>query len=402
MSYVIRRKHVGNKPLFQELALESGKLYSETVRFFWRTVRKKNIWLKPAQLKRHIDSDQMHAHSADAAVEAFTNSLKSWRQKRKNDYTAKPPKRLRKYYPVTWKSSAIKIKNNQLILSNGRNKESIILNNWQYDKPVQVIMRWIGKQYEMIFTFKDNSCISNNEEFIETDENKIVGVDIGQIHTAVCSNGISLNGKYLRSLRQWRDKKLSDIQSKMDSIKKGGKRWRRLKSKKLRFLRKANNKIDDILHKYMTGLVATQKRKGVTTLVIGDLSGYRQNNDCGHTRNQENHQWLYGKITHMIQYKAKKLGLNVILQEESYTSKTCPRCGYCHKNSPKGRNFVCKSCHFNCHRDLVGSINIKQKYLGNFGLGSQVVADMAPASGVRYDSHISVTQGFGPRESAGL
>ena len=49
---------------------------------------------------------------------------------------------------------------------------------------------------------------------------------------------------------------------------KGENKWLSEKAKKLRFLRKSNNKIDDTLHKYVTGLVVTQKRKGVTTLVI--------------------------------------------------------------------------------------------------------------------------------------
>ena len=47
----------------------------------------------------------------------------------------------------------------------------------------------------------------------------------------------------------------------MNSVKKGENKWLSEKAKKLRFLRKSNNKVDDILCKYITGLVATQKKK---------------------------------------------------------------------------------------------------------------------------------------------
>jgi putative transposase len=77
------------------------------------------------------------------------------------------------------------------------------------------------------------------------------------------------------------------------------------------------------------------------------------------------------------------------LQEESYTSQTCPACFKRHK--PKGRDYIC-SCGFIGHRDVVGATNIRSKYLGGFG--HQVVAEMAPASGIRYHPNISVASGF--------
>ena len=140
------------------------------------------------------------------------------------------------------------------------------------------------------------------------------------------------------------------------------------------------------------------KNKGVSALIVGDLNGYHEDNDCGHTRNQENHSWAYNKITWMLGYKCLRAGLKMELQEESYTSQTCPRCFHRHK--PSGRNYICKECGFVGHRDIVGATNIRSKYLGGFG--SQVVAAMAPAFGVRYRPNIKVACGFMliPQESA--
>src|SRR5215471_21331527 len=49
----------------------SGKLYSQILVFFWRTVRHKGIWLKPKHLMRLFTSPKLHAHTADACVQAF-------------------------------------------------------------------------------------------------------------------------------------------------------------------------------------------------------------------------------------------------------------------------------------------------------------------------------------------
>ena len=382
MTYSIRRKLVGQSELFQDLKRESGNIYSQTVTFFWRTVRKKGIWLKPKSLLRLFNSDKMHAHSADHSVQSFFNSLKSWSELRKSDPNARPPRRRKYFFPVTWKNTAIRIKNGNLILSNGRNQQPVVIENWQHKLPIQAMLRWTGTENEIIFTYT-----TEDEKVIETGD--IVGLDIGQIHMVACSDGLILNGKLLRSLRQWFHKKESDLQYKIDHKKKGSRQWKRLKVAKAKFLKTAANKTKDILHKLTTGLVATMKRKGVSTLVIGDLTGYRLDNDCGSKRNQENHSWLYHQITWITGYKCKRSGIKMVLQEESYTTKQCPACF--NRKKPTGRNYKCK-CGFVGHRDIVGATNIRSKYLGYFGI--QVVAEMAPAFGIRFNPHINVASGF--------
>ena len=151
-------------------------------------------------------------------------------------------------------------------------------------------------------------------------------------------------------------------------------------------MRKFNNKVRDILHKYTTGIVLTQKKLGVNTLVVGDLSGYRKNNNSGHIRNQENHQWLYVKTTSLLKYKCEKKEMMFKLQEESDTTKTCPNCFKEYKC--KSRNYRCSHCGFEAHRDMVGCTNILSKYLGTFKF--QVVPVMAPGLCVRYHSNAHV------------
>src|SRR5712692_4574927 len=82
-NYNVRRVHIGKTAHLDELAHECGQLYSQTLVFFWRTVRHKDIWLKEKHLKRLFTSKKLHAHTSDACVEAFFASLKSWRERKK-------------------------------------------------------------------------------------------------------------------------------------------------------------------------------------------------------------------------------------------------------------------------------------------------------------------------------
>jgi putative transposase len=148
------------------------------------------------------------------------------------------------------------------------------------------------------------------------------------------------------------------------------------------------NQIKDIEHKQTTRLVSTFYHEGVQTVVIGDVRDLRQNVDVGHTNNQKIHQWSAGSVRHKITYKAERLGMIVELQEESYTSKTCPKCDHRRKTSPNGRVFTCTKCKWQWHRDGVGAVNIRRKYLG---LGP-VVGDMAPPVGMRFDPHSHVAR----------
>lgn len=133
------------------------------------------------------------------------------------------------------------------------------------------------------------------------------------------------------------------------------------------------------LYKQTSRLTTTLREAGVQTLVIGDVRDLRQGNNVGPKNNQKIHQWSHGSVRQKLTSKAGRLGMEVVLQEEALTSKTCPKCGHRRKSSPRGRVFRCtnKQCRFVWHRDGVGATNIWYKYRGEFGV-PQVVGVMAP------------------------
>lgn len=101
--YRVRRVHLGKTAQLDALAHAAGQVYSRTLVFFWRTVRKKNLWLKPSSLMRLLPTDPehvLHAHSVDAAIQSFFAGLKSWRERRKMDPSAKPPRKRKRSFRV--------------------------------------------------------------------------------------------------------------------------------------------------------------------------------------------------------------------------------------------------------------------------------------------------------------
>ena len=53
----------------------------------------------------------------------------------------------------------------------------------------------------------------------------------------------------------------------------------------------------------------------------------------------------------------------VMVQEESWTSKTCTQCGSINKNLGGNKQFVCPACGLDIGRDVNGAMNILKKFL---------------------------------------
>ncbi len=383
--YQVRRVNIGKTAQLDELARECGRLYSQTVTSFWRTVRKKGIWLKPSHLMRWHTSDKLHAHTADATVQAFFASLNSWRKRRKSDPDAHPPRRRRYYFRIEYKGTAIRLKDGRLTLSNGKGNAPLML-DWPWELPKTVVIHWTGTQYEVIATYKQEA-----PQAIPIG-NKVAGIDLGEIHMAVSYDGEQtyiLNGRHLRSKRQYQNKLKAKLQAKIDVKKKGSRRRKKLVRSKQKQLKKIKQQIKDIEHKQSSRLVSTLHENGVQTVVIGDVRDIRQDLDVGTKNNQKLHQWSHGHVRHLLTYKAERRGIQVALQEESYTSQTCPCCGKRYK--PRGRVYRCSACGFTFHRDAVGAMNIRAKYREEFG-SSLVVGVMAPPIGIRFMPHTGVAR----------
>lgn len=374
--YRVRRLKLKQTAQLDTLARASGELYSRTVVAFWRTVRRKGIWLSPAALKRWHHSGALHAHSADAVVESFCAALKSWRRRRVLDAGARPPRRRRRFFKIQWKSTAICLRDGNLFLSNGRGNPPVCI-PWPWALPKLVEIGWDGRKYELRAVYLVEAS------GVPLGDN-VAGIDLGEIHLAVAHDGEACfiaNGRLLRSKRRYQNKLKARLARKISNKKKGSRRWRGAVRSRRRQPRKLDHQLRDIQHKQTTRLVSTLHERGVQTVVIGDIRDIRQGLNYGHRANEKLHQMLHGATRWMLTYKAEERGMEVVLRSEAYTSQTCPACGK--RQKPRGREYAC-SCSFHFHRDGVGSWNIRREYLGS----GPVVGVMAPPTGLRYHPHV--------------
>ena len=343
------------------LTLKSVWDYAHGYRTGGRIDTQCELWMD----KQLSKSQPLHSQSIQAVRERYFKCRKAYRALRHNgNTTAKPPHKSKRFQTTTWKKSAIRFKKIlfgfMVRLSNGKGTPALEiplpkLFNLSVVSDIAVVnLVYTHGKYELHFVYN-----TKKPDVYKSDG--VVGVDIGEIHPIVSHNGhntLIFNGRYIRSLYRLRNKVIASFGKKIDRCKRHSKGWWHLVRRKWKRIRQIDNQIKDALHKHTTKFVKKCAESGIGTIAIGDLTGIRENINYGKRANQKLHQWAFGKVTKLITYKAKALGIKVELVDEAYTSQTCPNCG--NRKKPTNRNYTCK-CGFQYHRDGVGAINIRKK-----------------------------------------
>ena len=381
-----RTQHLDN------LARASGRCYSKVVSLVRKTFKKKGFWLSKVSVQKYLRHKNyaLHSQSVQACADSYFDSLKSFFQVRKSNPDAKPPKRTPKFFKVRWKSGAIRIKDGHLYLSNGNGRKPVLLENMR-EKPNYVEMSFKRGHYYFALVYKVD--VPPKQETGIT-----VSVDMGEIHPIVSFDGnrtTIYNGRFLRSIKRYREKIKTAFQSKMDTCKKRSRKWYRLQKAKRRTLERLDAQLQDAEHKITSRFISDCQRAKADTIVIGDLNGIRERIKYSKKSNQKLHQWSFSRIAQKICYKAELAGINVVSASEAYTSQTCPKCG--HRKKTNNRNYHCPQCDFKYHRDGIGAINLHKKVSGV--INTPVSRDPGSPLGVKFNWHLSCL-GLNPRKFA--
>ena len=154
----------------------------------------------------------------------------------------------------------------------------------------------------------------------DLDINRVASCDFGVNNLAaitfnqLCLNPILINGRALKSINQYYNKITSYLRSKLP--KKVF-----LSKKIIKLLNRREFKISNYLHHVSKFIVETCVKNTIGTLVLGKNINWKQESDVGKQNNQNFLSIPHDKLIKQIVYKAKLLGIKIILQEESYTSK---------------------------------------------------------------------------------
>jgi len=105
-------------------------------------------------------------------------------------------------------------------------------------------------------------------------------------------------------------------------------------------------------------------RQGITqhtARTSGGASGRHAAKRMANARknNRMKNTWAFFQLTAFITYKAERLGMLVEAVDPAYTSQTCPACAA--RNHAADRRYVCATCGWQGHRDVVGAINISRR-----------------------------------------
>lgn len=147
----------------------------------------------------------------------------------------------------------------------------------------------------------------------------IASIDIGVNNlVALTSNKIGftprvVNGRPLKSTNHYYNKRKAELQKRLGTTGSTN-RMERLTIRRTR-------RIDHYLHTASHRIIDLLVAEGIGTLIIGKNPSWKQEVRMRKAEKQHFVQIPHARFVDMLCYKAKLVGIQVILQEESYTSK---------------------------------------------------------------------------------
>lgn len=174
---------------------------------------------------------------------------------------------------------------------------------------VRIIHKKQSYVIEVVYNCKENKLkMNNNKASIDLGINNLACLSFNNI-----TNSYILNGKPLKSINQYYNKKKSKLQSKLKN---------KFSSNKIdKLTNKRNNKVNDYLHKSSKELVNLLIKNDISELVIGYNPEWKKEINLGKKTNQTFCSIPYYKFIEQLKYKCLLQGINVLINEESYTSK---------------------------------------------------------------------------------
>jgi len=318
--------------LIDELCWKSKNVYNYANYIVRQEFIKNNKWIRYNELARIVkDSEpyrdlgsnvgQQTLKLLDQNWKSFFASIKDW-SKNKEKYLGRP--KLPKYKNV---------KNGRFILVIDNIKVSIRDGHLRFSwKPMNLLNNKIktkvqDKLMQVRFIPKCDNYVLEIVYEVNIPETKInstniVGIDIGIDNFATISNNIGvqpiiINGRSIKSINQYYNKKKSELQADLKIRHKMD--WSNSLQK---LTNKRNNKVNDFIHKASKKIVNWCVLNNIDTIVIGRNKNWKQESNMSKKVNQNFVGIPHYKFIQKLTYKCENVGIQLIETEESYTSGT--------------------------------------------------------------------------------
>ena len=194
-------------------------------------------------------------------------------------------------------------------------------------KPEQICqVRLVPKCDSYVIEVIYNACAERSRSKPEStiDENQkelVASIDLGLNNlVALTSNQpgfvpLLINGRPLKSINQFYNKRKARLQSQLKGLRKTSSRIQRL-------TRCRHQKVDNYLHSASRYIINVLGSRNIGTLVIGKNAQWKNELDLGRKTNQSFVSIPHARLIEMLKYKAELMGIKIVEQEESYTSKS--------------------------------------------------------------------------------
>lgn len=331
-----------------ELTLKSKNLYNSCLYIIKQAYLKDNLNL--IYDLHHLMKDtevykELPAKVSSAVIIMVQQNFKSY-FKALNSYIKNPKKftgrpKLPKYldktdgrFVVSYTNQAISKKifkvSNKIKLSKTNIEFKTNITDFSVIDCIRIIPKNGYYVIELVYTIKEQDKLVDNDRYL--------AIDLGLNNLATLTSNdknivpINFNGKPLKSMNQYYNKKKSKLQSNILKVEK--QYYNKKKeiyetktvqigsTKRLNILHlKRKNKVDNYLHKISKEIVKIAKINNLNTIIIGKNDNWKQDINIGKKNNQNFVNIPHSRFIQMINYKCEIEGINCMLQEESYTSK---------------------------------------------------------------------------------
>ena len=237
----------------------------------------------------------------------------------------------------------------------------------------------IDKKTQEVYTIEKEELVEvrYTEEFLQS----VAGIDqnLNQLAVGVVTTkettAFNYDLKYMKSINQYWNKKKAKLQADISYQKQLLKELaepsekldfyqtvlteytasrlissveillKKLQNKLKRLTTKRNNKIKNYTHQLSHKLITHLSKLGVKNIVYGKNVNFKQEINLGQVTNQNFVNIPFNQIIERLRYKALLAGMNFMIVEESYTSKTSfldreTLYGYKHNRAPKKYKFL--------------------------------------------------------------
>lgn len=231
------------------------------------------------------------------------------------------------------------------------------------DKIKQIKIMWNNSSKQWCL----NIIWEREEVNISNDYNNIMSIDLGLDNLATLTfkdNEYSyiIDGKHIKSKNSYYNKEIARLTSIGMKQCKNAKYFKRTKQL-IKLQTKRNNFITDYIHKASKKIIDLAIINQCKSIIIGDFKEVKQENKA-----KSFVQIPQRQLVEKIKYKAELLGIEVIMQEESYTSG-CSSLDlevvskkYYNKSRRIQRGLFKSNTGKLINADVNGSLNIMRKY----------------------------------------